>query len=311
MSADTGLRAGILNLRARDGSPYLFRLSNPPLSQLVALDLRLDAITGPIQDLVSGLHPGAPLVVPPLARAAGVGDRPSTMGVLAADSALGALGVTFADQLGFLQPANDANGVLSTGALIARIRAGEPVSVDARAYLRDRLFDIDVGEAEFFPAEGTWHARGDPARWTPDAHDRDLAFARFDGIVTALARVAVPTFLMFGPKYDASLGETAYSLAVDRQLLGALDWPAWDSAALAMQRTLTDAAIDSAVAEMPGAWRAQNGAALASALRARRDKLPEAARMLYLLLARSTRTSTPRRPWRASWSSAAWPAMCA
>jgi hypothetical protein len=286
LSADTGLRAGDLNLRAHDGSPYLFRLSNPPLSQVVASDLRLDAITGPIQDLVSGLHPGAPLVVPPLARAAGVGDRPSEMGVLAADSALGALSVTFANQLGFLRPASEGRGALTTGALIARIRAGEPLRVDARAYLRDRLFDIYVGEAEFFPAEGKWHARGDPPTWTPNAHDRDLAFARFDGIVTALARVAVPTFLMFGPKYDKSLGETAYSLAVDRQLLGALDWPAWDSAALAMRDALTDAAIDSAVATMPAAWRTRNGASLTSALRARRDKLPDAARMLYLLVAK-------------------------
>jgi hypothetical protein len=285
VSADTGLRAGHLNLRGRDGAAYVFRLSNPPLSAIVASELRLDVVTGPIQDLVSGLHPGAPLVVPPLARAAGVGGRPSVMGLLAADSALGGLSVTFADQLGFLQPGDATAGAVTTAALIARIRAGEPMVVDAPSYLRERLFDIYVGEAEFFPAGGYWHVRGDPPRWMIDAANHDLAFARFDGVVTALARVAVPTFLMFGPKYDKSLGETAYSLAVDRQFLGGLGWAAWDSAAQAMRSALTDSAIDAAVGAMPAEWRSANGAPLTAALRARRDHLPAAARMLYLMLA--------------------------
>jgi hypothetical protein len=286
LAADTGLRAGILNLRAADDARFTYRLSNPPLKETLAADLRFDAITGPVQDLVSALHPGAALVIPPLARAAGARDRPSEIGLLAADSTLGGLSATFAGRLGYLQPNPIAAGAISTAALIARIRSGESPLLDTAAYLRERLFDIYVGEAELFPAVLLWQPRGEASRWTPEAHNRDLAFSRFDGVVAALARIAVPPFMVFGPRYDRSLGETSYQLAVDRQFLGGVDSASWDAAARAMQAALTDSAIAAAIAAMPRPWLGQSGPALEKALRARRDHLRDAARILLAMLAR-------------------------
>ncbi len=281
VSADTGLRSGVLHLRAPRDLAYTFRLSNPPVSSALPDELRLGVVTGPVQDLVSALHPGAPLVVPLLARTAGVGDRPADLRFLATDSALGALTSTFGDRLGFLAPAPEPAHAVTTRDLIAERRNGGAPAIDARAYLRERLFDVYVGETELFPTEARWRQRGDPERWTPEARDRDAAFANFDGLMAALARIAVPPFMKFGATYDESLGETAYLLAVDRTFLAPLDSAAWDSAARAMQAAITDSAIDAAVAAMPPAWRAADAAPLAATLRARRDRLPAAARVFY------------------------------
>ncbi len=286
VSADTGLRSGVLNLSGPLSDAYTFRLVDPPVSSALPDELRLGVVIGPVQDLVSALHPGAALVVPPLARAAGVGESPSDMEFLAADPSLGALSSTFADKLGYFQTEPEVAHSASTRELIELIRSADAPRVDARAYLRERLFDVYVGETELYPTESRWRVHGTPPLWTPEARNRDAAFANFDGTVAALARIAVPQFMKFGPKYDPYLGETAYLLAVDRTLLGSLDTAAWDSTARAMQASLTDAVIDSAIAAMPPAWRATNGAQLAAALRARRDALPRVARSLYLMVSR-------------------------
>jgi hypothetical protein len=293
VSADTGLRSGVLNLRGPRDLSYTFRLSNPPVSSALPDELRLGVVTGPVQDLVSALHPGAPLVVPLLARSAGVADRPAAMRFLATDSALGALTSTFGEKLGFFESTPEPVHAVTTRDLIAELRSGGAPAIDARGYLRERLFDVYVGETELFPTEARWRRRGEPGEWTPEAHDRDAAFANFDGVMAALARIAVPPFMKFGPKYDGSLGETAYLLAVDRTFLAPLDSSVWDSAARAMQAAITDSAIAAAVAAMPPPWRATNGAELAATLRARRDALPAAARAFYHIVSKKVDLYAP------------------
>lgn len=276
-----------LLLTNADRADYTFRLANPQLAPILPADLRTDAVVGPLQDLVSALHPGAPYVTAPLARAAGIHQAAPVLAVIPFDTVLGSYRVDFGGQLGYLRRepfAREAGSSVSTDTLIAHLAAGDATPVDERAFLLSRLFDVYVGHSHFAPGEQRWRPVGTPPRWEPVAMGHDLAFARFDGLVARLARVEVPMFTVFGGKYPSGLGETEYQLAFDRRFLGAMEWAAWDSVAREIQGRLTDSLIALAVAALPSPWDEQTGTQLARALKSRRDRLPEAARSLYLLL---------------------------
>ena len=286
--ADSLSAATRLRLTDSSNAAYTFRLTNPRLRPMLPRNLRTDEMVGPLQDLASGLHPGAPYVAAPLARAVGIDEPTPTMTVLPYDSALGSYRATFGGRLGYLRPdqLGGAGDAITTDTLVARLSAGGSVAVDERAFLLARLFDVYVGQTNLAPGAQRWRASGTPPRWTPVPLGHDVAFARFDGLVARLARVAMPILTVFDGRYPKSLGESRYQLTIDRRFLGDLGWPVWDSLALAMQAELTDTVITAAVGALPAPWNAQSGPSLARALEMRRDHLPAAARSLYAMLAK-------------------------
>ena len=295
-SADTLYGATQIILTDRSRADYTFRLANPQLAPILPADLRTDAVVGPLQDLVSALHPGAPYVTVPLARAAGLREYAPLLTVLPWDAALGAYRAQFGGQLGYFRrdPFADASGLaVTTDSLLALTGRAGALPVDERTFLLARLFDVFVGNTHFAPTAQRWRVGGDPAAWLPVPMGHDLAFARFDGLMARLARAAVPMFTVFDGTYPGGLGETEYQLNLDRRLLGGLAWPVWDSVAHAMQAGLTDSAIDAAVRALPEPWEAQSGAAIARALKTRRDHLRAAAHSLYAMLAKEPDVFAP------------------
>jgi hypothetical protein len=270
---------------------YSFRLLDPKLDPLVPADVRTAAVTGPVQDLVSGLHPGAPYVTAPLARAVHLAEQDPLLVMLTRDSALGGWRPAFGQSAGYLRSDVLASTITGEGASIdtdslAALLDLTDASVDAAAFLRARLFDVFVGSTHLVPSAQRWlFVASDFHGWRPLPTGHQMAFARFDGLVAALARPSVPLFTVFGGKYPSGLGETEYQLAVDRRFLGSLAWATWEATAKDMQSELTDSVIDAAVRALPAPWGAQSGARLAKALKSRRDRLPEGARALYTLLA--------------------------
>ena len=285
LGADT--LAAVTQLRLADSAnaDYTFRLTNPRLSPILPTTMRTAEVAGPLQDLVSGLHPGAPSVAAPLARAVGLNEASPTISVLPYDSALGTYVAAFGGQLGYLRrdPAGDATDAITTAALAARIDSGGAQLVDERAFLLSRLFDLYVGQTHFAPSAQRW--RVDGGVWRPVPLGTDLAFARFDGLLARLARVRMPMLTVFTDRYSKGLGESKYQLNVDRRFLGGLEWAVWDSLARAMQTELTDSSIEAAVGALPQRWNAQSGRMLVRALEMRRDHLPSAARSLYSIVA--------------------------
>ena len=295
LGADT--LAAVTQLRFADSSNahYTFRLTNPRLSPILPSNLRTAEVVGPLQDLVSGLHPGAPFVTAPLARAVGLAQASPTFAIFPYDTALGQYLAAFGGQLGYLRrdSIGDTDNTLSTATLLARLDSGGAPPVDERAFLLARLFDVYVGQSRFAPSAQQWHAQDDSLRWEPIPLGNDLAFARFDGLLARLARVAMPTLTVFDAHYAGGLGESRYQLNIDKRFLGGLAWPAWDSLAHAMRAELTDSMIVAAVNALPTPWHAQSGARLVRALEIRRDQLPAAARSLYLMVSKRADVYVP------------------
>jgi len=277
IGADTGLRAGYRYFRDGAGATWTFRPLDRNLKAYFSPDQRRDVVNGIFQDLQSGRHPGAPLVVQGLTRGAGLGRKDQRLVALALDSALvpgvfePGIETRFRDEL------DEKSSAITSTELLAQLDAPDPPTVDAVAFLRERLFDIYVGSWDPLPEEWLWLRRRG-GLMVPLPRDRDGAFSRFDGVVTVLASRTLAELSSFKAGYDTRLPLTSRLRALDRRLLTGLDSARWFATAADLAGRLTDSVLARSVGLMPPEYRAVNGAELLHQLQVRRDRLPDMAR---------------------------------
>ena len=296
-TAGGGFQTKSLRFRGNNGLFYGFRsVDKDP--DVLPPGLEGTVVEQLVQDQISSAHPVGPAIAAPLMEAAGILHTEPNLVVLPDDPSLGEFRDRFAGTLGFFEeraitehanPFAGALEIIDSDDLLGRIQEGPTTRIDTRAFLTARLFDLLIGDWDRHRGQWSW-ARFDDAektRWVPIPEDRDQAFVRFDGLFLSLARASTPQLVNFGDRYPNMFGLTWNGRELDRQFLVELEAPVWDSVVSELQGRLTDAAIDSAVAQMPLALRRIDGMRMAHALKSRRDRLGEAAKSFYELLARA------------------------
>jgi hypothetical protein len=299
VSKGGGQQTKSLLLLAQDGREFFFRSVDKDPSATLPAELRPTVAGDVVRDQTSSALPTAPLVVGRLLDAAGILHGSSDLYVLPDDPVLGEFRGEFAGLMGFLEervggsrPAaahwKGAKEIIQSDSLIARLSRGPEDRVDAAAFLTARLFDLLIGDWDRHAGQWSWALfdEGSPRRWKPIPHDRDQAFAKYDGVLLSIARQTAPQLTNFGTRYPYVAGATWNGRDLDRRLLVELERAVWDSTAARLQSALTDAVIDEAVRALPAEHYQLAGPGLTAALRSRRDKLPEAARDYYNLLAK-------------------------
>lgn len=286
-----------LRFRGSDGREYVFRTRDKDPSALLPPELRVTFAADIVQDQISSAHPASALIAAPLLEAAEVPHTNPRLVMMPDSPALGAFS-DFAGYLGFFEerPAAGPEDLVVPGAvqvidtekLLKRTEDSSRDRVDTEQLLRARLVDVFIGDWDRHRDQWRWATfdSASPRRWVPIPRDRDQAFVRFDGFLLWVARAQAPQLVNFGPKYPAMVGLTWNGRELDRRFLIGQEWPAWEAAAVSLQGVLTDDVIERAVAAMPPEYYAADSARLADALKHRRDRLPEAARQFYRLLAR-------------------------
>ena len=258
----------------------------------------LRRLLGPLmRDQTRAGHPYGAYVAAHLAGAAGVLHTNPRLVYLPAQAALGPYQARFWPGLYLLEerPVGDARQAVTLGAspeivgsdALLRSLGSRPASVGtARAYLRARLLDLWLGD---------WSRRGDQWRWAllpgpdgPEFHpiprDRDQAFYQFDdGLYPRLVAACVPKYQSFGPRLGAGqVAALAYTARLlDQRLLARLPLPAYLAEADSLQRRLTDAQIDTALACGPPEIIPHNRRLLREPLRARRAQLRQVAAWFF------------------------------
>ena len=294
-----GQQTKSLRFKSADGRDFAFRSVDKDPAAILPAELRGTVVSRVVQDQISAGHPAAPLVVAPLLETAGVLHTEPRLAVLPdGDPRLGEFEPVFGGMLGIFEERPEegdddgggfagAKDVIGTDKLEKRVDRGPSDVVDARSFLTARLVDVYLGDWDRHRDQWRWARFGDekPAKWVPIPRDRDQAFARFDGLMLTVARGTAPQLVKFGPHYPGMLGLTWNGRDLDRRFLVGLERPVWDSIAAGLQSRLTDAAIESAVARLPASYIPLDSARLATALKARRDDLPEAAGRYYRHLA--------------------------
>jgi hypothetical protein len=285
-----------VRFRGANGREYVFRSVDKDPTTVLPEPLRRTVVRDLVRDMTSIQHPVGALVVAPMLRATGVLHAEPVLVVMPDDPRLAAHRSEFAGMLGMIEerPNDEDEGgtslpgvvdVTSTSNLLERLDRSPGDQIDAPAFLAARLLDLFLGDWDRHQDQWRWGRVAKGAPWLPIPRDRDMAFARSEGILMPLARVRYPQFVDFSDEYPSMVGLAWQARALDRRLLTGLERPVWDSVVADLRARLTDQVIDSAVARLPVEYQALHGTWMAATLRARRDLLPSAADRLYRQLA--------------------------
>jgi len=276
---------------------HLFRSVNKfPVAQAMPPEIRGTLLGDIIQDQTSTLFPGGALMVPPFLEAIGALHVKPVLYVMPNDPRLGVYKDSVAGMLGTLELSpqeapNDSAGfagsrkIVSGDTFLETVEEARMHRLDEREFLAVRLIDFLVNDNDR-TADNIRFARfgKDSAyNWRPLPRDRDRAFVNASGLlINFLVRPVYPKLTAFGPTYDFK-ALTFESHNLDRRLLQRLTRSDMEEVAQRVQRTIDNRVIDNAIAALPPSWRSRTGAdeELRTALRARRDQLPDITREFY------------------------------
>jgi hypothetical protein len=297
-----GLQTVSLRLQGADGDQYVLRSVDKDPTLTVPEYLRETIAHDVVQDQIAAMHPYGALILPRLARAAGIYHTSPSLVYIPDDPALGFYRPIFGGMLALFESRPDedqsdearfgfAENVVGTPKLIEEIEADNDERVDQRAFARARLFDMLIGD---------WDRHADQWRWSefdrtpgklyrPIPRDRDFAFFKFDGFLPELIKrsgnVRFRRFTNFFDPYDDMLGLNLNGAAMDQRFTSSLDRTDWLELADSIQQALTDEVIDEAVMDFPQAVYEHHGTRMADLLKLRRDRLADAASRYFDLLA--------------------------
>lgn len=292
-----GVTTRTLHLDGADTRRYVFRSVDKSPSDLLE-DLGGSIVEGVIQDQMSSFHPSGAPVVARLFRALDIPTAEPTLMVVADDPGLGDFRETFAGLLVLVEERPDdgpdgtagfagSRSIVQTDDLFDELEDDPANRIDAETLLRVRLVDLLVGDRDRSHNNHLW-ARydrdGGGYDWRVIPRDRDQAFVDFDGRLMNIARRYERRFVKFEDTFPDIFALTRNAWDVDRTLLVGLSRDAWDRAVADVQTALTDEVIADAVAQMPVEHQAIIGAEIHHALLMRRDRLHEAADVLYRIV---------------------------
>jgi hypothetical protein len=288
-----GMQTKSLRLETTNGSEYVFRLADK-IATGAPGSLKHTPVDRFFQDEVSAEHPAAAEISAPILEAAGVLHPTATLVVMPDDPMLGKYRADFAGRLGMIEEYPNvpkesrgfagATKIIDSEELLRLMNADAKEHVDARAFLAARLTDILINDNDRHSGQWKW-ARlesGPKTQWQPIARDRDHALVSYDGVLLKIAALVRSSLVSLDNA--PNVAGLTQPREFDARLLSGLEKPVWDSIALAIQRRVSDAVIDSAVGAMPVEYSA-SAAKLKAVLIKRRDALPKAAAEYYRMLA--------------------------
>lgn len=287
-----GNQTASLRFRGADGKEYAFRSLNKRQASANAPGLRGTFVGRVLQDQVSSQAPTGLVAAGGLMEATGALHAPPRIFVMPDDPRLGEFRAEFAGMVGTVEerpdaPFGGAAEIEGTEDFLDALEDDPANQLAAREFLRIRLLDLVMGDWDRHGDQYRW-ARFDTGGmhlWRPIPRDRDYVFVDYDGLAIDVARIMAPKAVRFDPRIGHVRGLALQGIDLDRRLLGGLDRAAWDSAVAYVQAGLTDVRIAESVGRIPAEHCALRCSYFQSRLKARRDRLPEAAARLYALLA--------------------------
>ena len=288
-----------LRFTGGNGLEYDFRPIVKNAAPVLPRWIRAKWILSALDDQMAAQFPLAAVVVSGLQEALGIAAPRPVPVVMPNELGLGRYRAVFAGRVGLLSVnANERTGDQPGFAGYSRIIDGEEVfdsltvdaegSFDDEYYLRVRLLDFLVGDWDRHERQWRWGRRrvDGRTRWRPIPEDRDWAFARMDGAVSAVSRWLLPRYVGFSDKLPPieRLAESAGR--IDHRVLNKLGREEFVRVAREVQSGLSDSVLERAIAALPPPYQASERDHLVGALKARRDRLAAYAEDYYRLLAR-------------------------
>jgi hypothetical protein len=296
-----GLQTSSLRLKGANGKQYVLRSVNKDPSKAIVSELRGTFADDVVQDQISSSNPYAPLVVSSLAEAAGIFHSKPRLVYVPASHRLTSFAETFSETLCLFEerPAGNeednaaygyATSIINSQKLFDRFFSSSQYGVDAKAFVKARLFDMLIGDWDRHEDQWLWAGseKADQTIYKPIARDRDQAFPKMDGIIPQMAtrKWAIRKIQDFDEKIRDINGLNMAGIHLDRIFTNSLTLKDWLIAAQELKETLTEEVIDAAFREMPEAIFAISGKETVAHLKQRRYELHEYATDYYLFLSK-------------------------
>ncbi len=287
-----GKQTRSLRLEDKGGREWVLRsLKKDPLSA-VPEALRETFAREVVQDQISAANPYAPLVVAPLAEAAGVPHTNPRFVYLPNDTALGIYRKDFADGVYLFEEREPvtASKTYNTLNVLEDLATDNDNHVNQRAFLQARLLDIFMADWDRHEDQWRWYAEKNKKakEFYPIPRDRDQAFFVNQGVIPRLAarRYVFPAVQGFRTKIPDIGGWNFNPRFLDRNMLNGLEQPTWEKMSKNMAGLMTDSLIVSAVNQLQPAIRKQVDSMMIRTLKARRAILEKEALKYYRFLAK-------------------------
>lgn len=291
-----------MRLADEDGNEYVLRsIDKDPAVNLSPFFQKV--LVGPVvKDQNANAHPYAPLTLPPMAEALGIYHTNPQLRYIPFEADLGKHHETFAGMMAILEhrPAGDqsqfeylgaSEKVVSTKKMLEAMLRQNTSRVDARHYLKNRLFDMLLGDWSRHEDNWRWasYKKGNGRVYKAIPRDRDHVYYYLDGAIPRFLRFfgVKKHFRSFGPSFDNLVAMNHSAAQLDEMLLASLSREDWQAIADSVKLALNDAAIEAGVGRLPQASYNIRGPWLEECLKSRRDQLPREVMKYYEHLARN------------------------
>lgn len=256
-----------------------------------------------VSDFFTTAHPYMQMTLYPLAKAAAVNQANTQLYYLPQQKRLNPLPAEYGDGLYFIEErpndkhmdfdgyhfaAPNQEGEMvndeSMTDVLEKLKEDEKYSIDQRAYIRARLFDMLIGDWDRHQDQWRWleyEVSDDEVKFIPVPRDRDNAFSKFDGIAVPIIQLFLPD-VRFWQSYDEDIKNVKWfnqeANNLDRALLNKYSTEVWLEEANYIKENITDAVIEEAFSRLPKEVQDETSASIKSNLKKRLQKLPEIAK---------------------------------
>ncbi len=310
-----GHQSRSLRLKHKDGRQFVMRALKKSAEQyLQAMAFQDQFIIGkfkdtPVEDILeyfyTGSHPYAPFTIAKLSDAVGIYHTNPKLFYVPKQKALKGFVDDFGDELYMIEEhtseGHDIDGfghakkIESTDDLMEKLRKDEDYQLDARAYVRARLFDIMIGD---------WDRHNDQWRWAqfktdegkklfrPIPRDRDQPYSIMgDGALLGFATKTVPSLKLFEGFHEEIKSVKGFTsspktFALDMALLSGTTRDQWEEEARFIQKNIDESVIDAAFEEFPEEVRDETVQHIKKVLLARKKNLWHTAREYFKIISK-------------------------
>lgn len=291
-----------LRTKTAGGTEYVLRSIDKEPAGALSPRYQKSYVANIARDATSATHPYAALVLPGMAKATGIYHTNPQLVYVPHDPRLGEFAESIGGTMVLVERRPDGNQqdnpdmgnaekVKSTRSMLTERLSDNDSKVDARNYLRARLFDMLIGD---------WSRHEDNWRWAELAHDKKAYTYRpvprdRDNVFYKLHDAPIPwitRLLDYKPHFRTyrknigNLEKLNYNARhLDALILAELKLEDWITIADSVKAALTDEVIDSSFKAMPDAVYTLTAPPIIEKLKSRRDRLTEIAEEYYAILA--------------------------
>jgi Calcineurin-like phosphoesterase/Omp85 superfamily domain len=250
-----GNQSRSLRLKDKNGNEYVLRSVEKYPEVLLPQGLRTTFAKDVLQDNMASQHPFGALVVPVLAKAAGIPHANPIIGLVSPDKNLGDYASLFENTICLLEERNPIGDSDNTTKMLKKLDKDNDNTYDAKMYLRARALDVLIGDWDRHEDQWRWKADSTKKglKYLPVPRDRDQVFFSADGKLQRFAQKSDLLPMMQGMEKD--LKDINWFLwegrAMNSKILSQYTEAEWDRQIKEFCDIYTDEVFEEALKNLP------------------------------------------------------------